>query len=698
MSACVHLLLLLLVSSCLSIATAVTSVPFGRAHSAAIHSWQPQHRVPSTDPHSFVWLFPTRNSDWLQAEVAELSDPASARYLQHHSFEDVQARIGPAAEDKERVKQWLADGLVGAEVEDYGHALQVTTTVDDAERLFNTTMHYFVHQPTQRTATLAIDAVSVPVELAPHLDRLDGLYNYPMPVATKTTTYHSVAPTAPHSAHAMHTMQLQETDSQCAANHGGQYVTVMPPELLAVAYNYNDRSNTTTHQRTISAVVGGFSVYSVNNVKYNEAFSQADLTHFQAAIGYAEPFVASTFGSSNNAANELHNVAVLGYNATNEASLDIQALFQINPTGTNGFYAVTGTTTSLLASLTGIAALPLNQRPQVVSYSYSFGYSEWDYMTNDQGATEVALQQLAALGITVVVGAGDDGTAGMYNRQCATAATLDAISSLDTQYAPPAYLQSPMQPNYPASSAYVLSVGETEFLGGLTSSSQYLQYFSQSITSPPICNNCPSDQTVGYYCQDVLSSEDPVSTSNLYTGNGIGTTTGGGFSYLWPRPAWQESLVSSYLADTCGFNNSNGCELPSLSLFNYTNRAYPDVAAFGGYFSTIVNGKQTVQVGTSVSAPLWAGFIARLNEVSRAYTGASLGLVNHAAVQDGRAEQPNTFNDITQPATTSVRRPTPNVWTQYAAGNLNQTTCSGFMATPGWDPVAGAWAVPTSTI
>lgn len=450
------LLLLLLLSSCLSLSTATSSpatVTFGRSRPAAAHNWQPLHRAPSSDTHSFVWLFPTRNSDWLQTEVAALSDPSSTRYLQHHSYEAIQAQIGPTTDDKERVKQWLTGGMDGAEVQldDYGHAVHVTTTVAVAEQMFNTTLHHFVHQSSQRTATLAIDSVSVPVALVAHLDRLDGLYNFPMPVATKARTFHATAASTPPStshsphSHSMHTMQTQETNVQCAANRGGLNVPTLSPASLAAAYNYTERNDTTIRVRTSSAVVGGFSVLSVNNQRYNEAFSPVDLQHFQTAAGFASPFTATTY-NSNNAVNLANNIGILGYNATNEASLDIQALFQVNPTGTNGFYAVTGQSTSLLTSLLAIAALGSAVRPQVVSYSYSFGYTEWDYWQGDQGATETALQQLAALGVTVVISSGDDGAQGMYNRQCNTAATLHAVSPSGVEYAPLAFSSSPLLP------------------------------------------------------------------------------------------------------------------------------------------------------------------------------------------------------------------------------------------------------------
>ena len=526
----------------------------------------------------------------------------------------------------------------------------------------------------------------MPAHLADKLSSLLGVYHYPTPIRGQLTTIRTPppnpTPTTPSQPnHRFHTFQTQETETQCPSSYSGSYYFAIAPDTLATAYNYTNRTTDTTRQPTRAAVVGGFAGRTSGGTAYHEAFSQVDLNRFRTNGGFSAAFIATVFNANN--ANNLAANTAAGVGPTAEATLDMQALFQTSPTSNNSFIAVTNSQT-LLDSLLTIAAMGNSSRPQVVSYSYGFGYSDYDYMTNSGygPATERALLQLAALGVTVVVSSGDDGTQSAYNRQCSTSPNSLYTGTL---IAPVQYASSPMLPQYPASSAYVLSVSETAFLGGpAKTGTGYQNYFSPSVTSPPRCNNCPSGQQYAYFCQSQLSTENPVSTTNA--GNVDATTTGGGFSYMFSQPSWQASAVNSYLNTVCASGNHNGCTLPSSSYFNAANRAYPDVSAFGGYLPIQLNGQQTVVSGTSVSAPIVAGLIARLNELSLARTGSPLGFVN-ALLYQMASQQPDTFNDIAQ-GNNICPQSNSNCVTAVQGGG-GSTSCQGFMSTVGWDPVVG---------
>jgi kumamolisin len=70
----------------------------------------------------------------------------------------------------------------------------------------------------------------------------------------------------------------------------------------------------------------------------------------------------------------------------------------------------------------------------------------------------------------------------------------------------------------------------------------------------------------------------------------------------------------------------NGNSVPK-AVDGFVGRGVPDVAANAdpntGY-SVVVDGQQTVIGGTSASAPLWAGLIARINQL----LGTNVGYVN----------------------------------------------------------------------
>lgn len=133
-----------------------------------------------------------------------------------------------------------------------------------------------------------------------------------------------------------------------------------------------------------------------------------------------------------------------------------------------------------------------------------------------------------------------------------------------------------------------------------------------------------------------------VSTNGAITGetvwnNGAGGATGGGYSGVFARPAWQSAVVTQ------------------------TNRGVPDVAANAdpqtGY-NILVDGQREVVGGTSAAAPLWAGLMVLLNQK----LNRRLGFVNPSLYN---IDQQNGYRDIT-------------------LGNNG-----AFSATYGWDPVGG---------
>ena len=137
--------------------------------------------------------------------------------------------------------------------------------------------------------------------------------------------------------------------------------------------------------------------------------------------------------------------------------------------------------------------------------------------------------------------------------------------------------------------------------------------------------------------------------------------SGGGFSALFPLPAWQQAAVSA-LAEPQSRRRRQGGGSEGDGVGNTsppTTRGVPDIAGDAdpatGY-NVSVDGNATVAGGTSAVAPLWAGLIALANQS----LGRRAGFVNPLLYA-----HPDAFNDIT-------------------TGNNN-----GFEAGTGWDPVTG---------
>jgi len=85
--------------------------------------------------------------------------------------------------------------------------------------------------------------------------------------------------------------------------------------------------------------------------------------------------------------------------------------------------------------------------------------------------------------------------------------------------------------------------------------------------------------------------------------------SGGGESVVYPRPVWQQNALST----------ANNMRLvPDVSAV-----ADPATAAF-----LILNGKLSPTGGTSWSAPIWAGFCARINEARAKAGKQKIGYLN----------------------------------------------------------------------
>jgi subtilase family serine protease len=236
------------------------------------------------------------------------------------------------------------------------------------------------------------------------------------------------------------------------------------------------------------------------------------------------------------------------------------------------------------------------------------------------GRVNAALQAAVDRGMTVVAASGDIGAAAY---QC------DVYSAL-TGTAPVAPVKGV---SLLASDPLVLGVGGT------------------SLTASHATGAWISETAWG------LASGNPGNQGGSFQ------ASGGGFSQLFARPAYQAGVPGIGAA-----------------------RGVPDVSADAsdrtGVAVVFSNGtRDTVQShgGTSASAPIWAALIALADQYARRH----LGFVNPAIYQIAHsARYHEAFHDIT----------TGNNTVQFPP-----TTINGYQAGPGWDPVTG-WGSPNAQV
>jgi hypothetical protein len=148
-------------------------------------------------------------------------------------------------------------------------------------------------------------------------------------------------------------------------------------------------------------------------------------------------------------------------------------------------------------------------------------------------------------------------------------------------------------------------------------------------------------------------------------------TTGGGFSALYPRPAWQNTVVENYFATVSNTNNA------PMKGYQSTGRGYPDVSLAAAYYDVMANGILQPVFGTSASTPVFAAFVSLVNAKRLAAGKSSLGWINPSlyALYDSFL-----LNDIT-------------VGENNCVADVEQCCEQGFTAVAGWDPVTGLGSV-----
>jgi subtilase family serine protease len=228
------------------------------------------------------------------------------------------------------------------------------------------------------------------------------------------------------------------------------------------------------------------------------------------------------------------------------------------------------------------------------------------------GRVNMALQAAVDRGMTVVAASGDIGAAAY---QC------DVYSAL-TGTAPVAPVKGV---SLLASDPLVLSAGGT------------------SLTASHATGAWISETAWG------LASGNPCNQGGSFQ------ASGGGFSQLFARPAYQAGVP--------GVGATRGVPDVSADASDRTGAA----VVFSSGNRDIVQSHG----GTSASAPIWAALIALADQ----YAGRHLGFINPAIYRIGRGPHyPQAFHDIAT-GNNTVRFP--------------PTTITGYQARPGWDPVTG---------
>ena len=313
-----------------------------------------------------------------------------------------------------------------------------------------------------------------------------------------------------------------------------------------------------------------------------EQFSSADIAAFEACYGLSNPVRTVTVDGTPGG-----SAAGAG-----EAALDVETAAVNAPSASIVVYEAPNETTAGTA-LDLYNRIASDDVAQVVTTSW--GECEQNDTPSTAAAAENAIfERMAAQGQTMVAASGDEGSEDCFNAFTNPSGTQLAVDD-------------------PGSQPDVLSVGGTSMVNG-------------AVATQSVWNSC---ETSGLGdCQD-------------YGGNGA---TGGGYSSVWPKPAWQSGT-------------RNARAVPDIS--SSADPAHGVVFYFGG------DGGWTSIGGTSVVSPEIGGFLADVDQGCN----STIGLVAPALYA---ADNSADFTDVT-------------------TGNNDFTGSNGgtYAATVGYDPATG---------
>jgi subtilase family serine protease len=314
-----------------------------------------------------------------------------------------------------------------------------------------------------------------------------------------------------------------------------------------------------------------------------------------------------------------------------EVSLDVETSHAIAP-GANILLVTTPTAETL-----GVQGFPdmMNAEQYVVDHHLASVISQSFASAEDAFGSAVSLESLrhayisaAQNGVTVLGSSGDGGSANAQKTPVGHGGSTIPVPTVE----------------WPASDPLVTGVGGTYLCTDPTASTSQ----ARTLFAGPVarCKANPTQTEVGW------------------------TFSGGGFSHVFAKPAYQNTLpagstkiVSMRGVPDVAFQASAGTGalvFISLPTAGQSGLACGSAPCSTGWYDI---------GGTSLSCPQWAGLVAIADQIN----GHGLGLINPALYKLGASSSryANDFFDV------------------VTGNNTADPSISGYPATTGWDPITG---------
>jgi len=500
----------------------------------------------------------------LQTYMQQQQDKSSPNYQVWLTPAQFGALYGPADSDVQAVIEWLgSQGFAVNKVYSGKTVIEFSGTVAQLQAAFGTAIHNFRVNGTMYLANA--NDPQIPAALAPVVSGIVSLNNFPRQLNVRVAGQARKIAGQPG---------LKPQFTFGYANPEGVFYGVGPADFATI-YNSQSLISGGNNGSGQSIAVAGETDINV-----------ADVQAFRQIFG-----LPANFTTSNIILNG-EDPGITSLDEETEADLDVQWAGAVAPNATIDYVVSESTPASQGIDLSALYIIEYNLAG-VMSESYS--NCESTLGTAGNAFYNVLWEQAAGQGITVVLSAGDGGSAGCD----------------DFNGPSPNVAQNGLAVSGLASTPFNVAVGGTDF-DDVDKWSTYWSSTNNSTTGESVLSYIP-EIPWNENCAQISLTGCAAPPSNDWLNIVAGS---GGASSYYGKPSWQIGVM--------GMPNDSHRDLPDVSLFaspGFDNNGYVICAGDGTTISGPSNcvatvGDVTLSIvgGTSASAPAFAGVMALVNQ------------------------------------------------------------------------------------
>ena len=589
----------------------------------------------------------------LRTLIDQQQSSASPNYHQWLTPQQFGQQFGPSDADIQTVTGWLTShGFQVAKVSTGRTVIEFSGTAGQVRNAFHTAIHSYSVNGKQYYANNADP--QIPTALIPVVAGAVSLHNFPRKPLShvvgsfrKTVATGQVTPLNPNAA-PLYTFACTAgsgSASTCNALGPGDFATIYNIEKL---WNPGVSGTKIDGTGQTIAIVGDSEICTQNSPDWNTSYLGPNGTTVTCNSDDVATF-RSLFGLPAKLPNVILDGPDPGFNGDEtEGDLDVQWSGAVAKNATIDYVIAESTEATAGTDLASEYVVDNNLAPIL---SESFGQCEQTLGSAQNGFEATLWEQAAAQGITVIVSAGDSGSAG-----CDDSNTQGAA-------------QNGPAVNGIASTPFNVALGGTDF--DITATGYQSTYWGGGNNTD---TNGTKDISATTYIPETTWND---SCAQNFTGVLTGCTTltnggivggGGGQSncsyedntgcFYYPKPAWQTVASGSGLTVA----NDITRDLPDVSLFaadgyisnsfyvvceaDFNLPAAPCSLSTNNFFDFIGVG------GTSSAAPTFAGMMALVNQnmaVNHPSLSARQGNANYVLYNLASKQTPSNCNSSTGP-------------------------------------------------